>query len=330
MRDDPDKILEVLLGFWLSRSVMAAVDLGVFEILHDAALDPGDLAARLGLQDRPAHALLDTCVSVGLLERRDGRYCSSSLGDSFLWSGSEYSLRNLVLDERWCWDAWGKLEDALRANAQTTTPDSSGYQAFPEEFFLDFLHGHSLAMGERMGLVADMSEVKRIMDVGGGSGAVSIALCRRFHFLEAVVVDRAPVVAKAAQHIARADLADRVSTHAADVFSDPLPEGCDGAVLANFLNNFSSEENRGILRRVADALPSGGKVFVLDVIPNDERDAPPLAVASSVAMVVNTAGGDAYTAARHRAWLEESGFTDVRVVPTQGRLVTAVVEARKR
>jgi cyclopropane fatty-acyl-phospholipid synthase-like methyltransferase len=167
------------------------------------------------------------------------------------------------------------------------------------------------------------------MDVGGGSGAVSIALCRRFHHLESVVVDQAPVVAKTRSHIEKAGLQDRITTHAANVFDDALPQGCDAAVLANFLHDFSPEQNRATLKRVSHALPSGGRVFLLEVVPDDERTGPPLAVAFSAGMIVNTAGGDAYTARDYTAWLEEAGFAGVHVTPTQGRVVTAVIEATR-
>ncbi|MCA1832828.1 MAG: methyltransferase [Actinomycetota bacterium] len=329
MRDDPDKVLEIFLSFWISRTVMAAVEMGVFEELHERTGTVKDVQSRLGIEERPARALLDTCVSVGLLERDEEGYKNSSLGDAFLWSDSEYSLRNYVLDERWCWNAWERLEEGLRTNAQTTPPDATGYHQFPEDFFLDFLHGHSLAMGERMGLVTDITGVKKIMDVGGGSGAVSIALCRRNQNLQSVVVDQAPVVTKAAQHIERAGLSDRIATHAANVFEDVLPAGCDGAVIANFFHDFSPERNRLVLQRVYQALPPGGRVFLLEIVPDDDRTGPPLAVVFSAAMIVNTAAGDAYTAAEYRAWLEEAGFTDVHVTSTQGRMVTAVIEAHK-
>lgn len=324
---DPDDVLELFLGFWVSRAVMAAVELGVFELLEGRALDLAGVEAALSLAPRPARALLDTCVSAGLLDKTDGRYANSPVASRFLWSGSEYSLRNYVLDERWCWEAWGRLEVALRADAQQLPPDEEGYHAFPEDYFLDFLHGHSLAMGERLAAAVDLSGVSRIMDVGGGSGAVSIALCRRFPELRAVVVDQAPVVARAAGHVERAGLSGRIATCAANLFADPLPEGCDAAVVANVLHDFSPDRCREILARVAAALPRGARVLVPEILPDEERRGPPLAVAFAVAMVVNTAGGDAHTVSQYRAWLEEAGFGNVRVVPIEGRMVTAVIEA---
>ena len=331
--DDPDQVLELFLGFWVSRTVMAAVELGVFEVLDPERAGDGltlqEAETALGLRNRPARAMLDTCVSVGLLMKEDGRYRDSDLGARYLTSRSPVSLRNYVLDERWCWPAWGRLEEALRADRQLLPEDEEGYHAFPEDFFLDFLHGHSRVMGDRLAGAVDLSGARRMMDVGGGSGAVSIALCTAFPELEAVVVDQPPVAARAEHHIASAGLGDRVTTWPANMFEDPLPPGCDVAVLANVLHDFSPERAQEILGRVHDALPPDGRVLILEIVPDDERRGPPLAVAFSVAMIVNTAGGDAHTVPQYREWLVNAGFIRVRVIPIAGRMVTTVVEAAK-
>jgi hypothetical protein len=330
---DPDDVLELFLGFWISRTVMAAVQLGVFEALGSGPAPDGltleEAQAALGLPARPARALLDTCVAARLLDKEDGRYRSTPLAARYLAADSEYSLRNYVLDERWCWPAWGRLEDALRADHQLLPEDAEGYHAFPEDFFLDFLHGHSLAMGERLAGAVDFGGAVRVMDVGGGSGAVSIALCRAFPALEAIVVDQPPVVARAAAHIEAAGLSDRITTWPANIFKSGLPGGCDTAVLANVLHDFSPERVQEILGRVVAALPRGGRVVVLEIVPDDERRSPPLAVAFSVAMIVNTAGGDAHTAPHYRRWLGGAGLTGVTVTPIPGRMVTTVLEAVK-
>ena len=331
--EDPDQVLELFLAFWVSRTVMAAVEMGVFEVLDPEPAGQGltleEAGSALGLRTRPARALLDTCVSVGLLQKDGGRYRNSDLGARYLTRRSEHSLRNYVLDERWCWPAWGRLEEALRADHQLLPEDEEGYHAFPEDFFLDFLHGHSRVMGDRLAAAVDLGDARRMMDVGGGSGAVSIALCRAFPDLEAVVVDQPPVAARAEHHIAAAGLAGRVTTWPANMFEDPLPPGCDVAVLANVLHDFSPERAQEIIGRVHDALPSGGRVLILEIVPDDERRGPPLAVVFAVAMVVNTAGGDAHTVPQYRQWLEIAGFGGIEVTPIAGRMVTTVVAATK-
>ncbi|MFA5889726.1 MAG: methyltransferase [Actinomycetota bacterium] len=330
MAADQDHVLETFLSFWVARGVMAAVEMDVFEILEGDGLSLEAAGARLGLASRPARALLDTCVAARLLTKSDGVYRNTEAASRYLHSASEHSVRNYVLDERWCWGAWGRLDEALRADAPTLPQDDDGYHTFPAEFFLDFLHGHSLRMGEQLATAVDFSGLTRVMDVGGGSGAVSIALCRANPSLHAVVVDRDEVLRAAAAHIARAGLSQRITTHPANVFSDPLPEDCDGAVIANMLHDFSPTKAREILARVAAALPSGARLVIMEMAPNDDRSDPPIAVAFALTMIVNTEGGDAYTVPEYRTWLEEAGFDVERVVPLGGRIVTTAIEARKR
>lgn len=328
--ENPDAVLELFLSFWISRTVMAAVELDVFDLLGGDGLPEAEAAARLGLAPRPARGLFDTCVSVGLLERANGRLRATTAGERYLSTRSEYSLRNYVLDERWCWGGWGRLVEALRADAPTLEQAEDGYHTFPADFFLDFLHGHSLAMGERLAAAVDLAGVGRIMDVGGGSGAVSIALARANPSLRAIVIDQDPVLVKTREHIAAAGLSDRVETRAVNVFADPMPEGCDAAVIANFLHDFSPERAAAVLRGVAQALPTGGRLVVMEIAPEDDRSGPPLAAVFTVTMIVNTEGGLAYTRAELRAMLEAAGFDVEREHRLGDRYITTAIEARKR
>jgi ubiquinone/menaquinone biosynthesis C-methylase UbiE len=327
---DPDDVLELFLGFWVSRTVMAAVEMGVFDILAGGGLPEDEAGRRLGVGPRPARGLLDTCVAVGLLERSGDTIRSTPAAARYLASDSEYSMRNYVLDERWCWPAWGRLEEALRTDAPPLPQDDDGYHVFPEEFLLDFLHGHSLAMGDKLADAVPLGRVRKIMDVGGGSGAVSIALCRANPTLRSVVVDRQQVLAKTAEHVERAGLSDRIEGLAANMFTDELPQDCDAAVIANLLHDFSTERASEVLGRVAEALPVGGKLLVMEIAPDDDRNGPVHAAVFTVTMIVNTEGGVAYTRAELRSMIEAAGFEVEREVTLGERYVTTAIEAHKR
>ena len=328
--ETPDAVLELFLSFWVSRTVMAAVEMGVFDVLAGTGLSEEEAAERLGIRARPARGLFDTCVAVGLLERSDGSIRSTPAAERYLASDSEYSIRNYVLDERWCWPAWGRLEEALRNDAPPLPQDEDGYHVFPEEFLLDFLHGHSLAMGDKLAGAVSLEGARKMMDVGGGSGAVSIALCRANPALRSVVLDREQVLAKTAEHVAGAGLSDRIEGFAANMFTDELPKDCDAAVIANLLHDFSPERAAEILRRVAEALPSDGKLIVMEIAPDDDRSGPVHAAVFTVTMIVNTEGGVAYTRAELRRMIEAAGFEVERDVTLGERYVTTAIEARKR
>ena len=331
MAGDPDDVLELFLGFWISRTVMAAVEMGVFEALEGKALAPTEAGAALGgLAERPTRALLDTCVAAKLLDKANGRYSNSLLASRFLHAGSEYSLRNYVLDERWCWGAWGRLEDALRANAQQLPADEEGYHAFPAEFFYDFLHGHSLAMAERLADAVDLSGVRRIMDVGGGSGAVSIALCRHFPNLHAVVVDQEPVVARAA----RARRSGRpFGSHLhprRQPLRRPAPRRMRRRRGRQPAPRLLARPGPEILARVAAALPAGGRLWSWRSSPTTTGPArrwpspspPPwwsTPPAETPTPPPDTGNG----------WLGP-GFTDIRQHRLPGRMVTTAFETTRR
>src|SRR5919198_2918223 len=90
--DDPDPVLEIFLSFWIARTVMAAVELGVFDVLSQGGRREAEAASALGLKDRPARGLFDTCVAVGLLERDDGLIRNTAGAERFLARGAEYSV----------------------------------------------------------------------------------------------------------------------------------------------------------------------------------------------------------------------------------------------
>ena len=325
-----DRVLELFLQFWVARGVMAAIEMDVFEHCAGEGLPFDELRARLGLEERPARALIDLCVATGLLARAGDRVVNTPDAADFLFSGSEYSVRNYALDERWCWDkGWGQLDTLLRENRQALPPDEDGYHAFPADYFLDFLHGHTLAMASVLASSVDLSGVGSLIDVGGGSGATSIALCRAFPSLRATVIDQEPVLVKTRAHIASAGLADRISTAAVNFFEGDLP-GADAAVISSVLHDFAPDRVVEILGRVHAALEPGGRLFVMELVPNDERSAPVLPVAFALTMLVNTAGGDAHTGAQYRAWMDECGFDVVREIELGGKLVTKAFEAVRR
>lgn len=326
---DLDDALDLFLSMWTSRTVMAAVELGVFDLLPAPGLTIDRAAEALHLAPRPARALLDTCVALGLLRRAGDTLVNTPLAEGFFRSSGRYSLANYVKDERWGWQAWGELEAALRADASPLRQHEGGYREPTEDFLLDFLHGASTWCGEWLAREADLTGVTRILDVGGGSGAVSIELCRAHPTLTAVVADMPAVVERTAGHVAAAAMDDRIGTWGGDFFTDPLPAGIDAAVMSQLLHDFRPDRCRALLGRVADALPGGAPVMLLEIMPDEARTSPVNAVAFAVAMIIYTEGGDAHTEAHYRAWLKEAGFQGISTRPTGGRMVTTLIEARK-
>ncbi len=160
----------------------------------------------------------------------------------------------------------------------------------------------------------DLSGVKTLVDVGGGTGIYSVALLQRNPNLRATVFDRAEVLKVAAEFAESYGVADRLTLAAGDMFRDEIPTG-DAILLSNILHDWDVPECRTLVKRCADAATVDGRVLIHDVFLNDELDGPlPIALYSGALFSVTE--GRAYSAAEYRGWLSDAGLTPQAVEPT--------------
>ena len=161
-----------------------------------------------------------------------------------------------------------------------------------------------------------LSGSKRFLDVGGGTGIYAITVLKANPALRAVVWDR-PEVLKVAREMAEEHaVQDRIELSPGDMFTDPVPEGVDTILLSNILHDWDAPECRALIARLADALPSGGRLLIHDVFLNDALDGPlPVALYSAALFVMTE--GRAYSAGEYRGWLESAGLTaSATITPT--------------
>jgi predicted O-methyltransferase YrrM len=316
-------LMQLTSGFWAFKTLAAAHELDLFgQLTGSRGTTPRELAASLGIADRPAEMLLTACTALGLLRKKGGRYTNSPLAEEYLVRGKPYYFGGLVemLDKR-LYPGWARLADALRTNRPTTwDPDRQaslfdGADPVMLSHFWEAMHSISSSTARLLAQAVDLRRFKRLLDVGGGSGAFDIELCRRYRGLHATVYDLPHVTEIAAAKIAQAGLADRVQTAPGDFFADAAyPAGHDLILLSLIMHDWSEEDDRAILRRCHDALPSGGAVVICELLVNDEKTGPAPAALMSLNMLIETAGGRNYTAAEYTAWLTDLGFRRIRTV----------------
>jgi cyclopropane fatty-acyl-phospholipid synthase-like methyltransferase len=151
---------------------------------------------------------------------------------------------------------------------------------------------------------------RRMLDVGGGSGAYSIAFAQASAELHAEVLDRPEVLEIAQGHIDRAGLAGRVTTRVGDLRTDDFGEGFDLVLVSAICHMLSPAENRDLLRRCYRALAPRGRVVIQDFILEEDKTAPKMAALFSLNMLVGTEGGASYNESEYAAWLGEAGFRE--------------------
>jgi hypothetical protein len=318
----PVTLMQLSTGFWASKTLAAAHELDLFTRLSGSpGITNAELAGALEIHERPAEMLLTGCAALGLLEKRDGRYHNSPLAEEFLVRGKSYYFGGMVqyLDKR-SYPAWGKLTEAIRTNRPTTwDPETKasvfeGEDALLQELFWEAMHSSSIFTARVLGEVIDFSPFQRLLDVGGGSGAFDIELCRRYRHLTATVYDLPFVAEVAAAKVQEAGLSDRIQTVGGDFFSDPsLPGGHNVVLLSLILHDWSEEKDIEILRKCYEALPRSGTVIISEIMVNDGKTGPAPAALMSLNMLIETEGRS-YTPAEYITWLTKVGFRGVKTV----------------
>ena len=187
------------------------------------------------------------------------------------------------------------------------------------------LHGGALGHGYLLAEHLDLAQYKHLVDVGGGSGGITIAACESCPNLRATVVDLPKTVDIAAEFLAEAGMTERVELEAVDV-TKFVPEGdFDVAVLRSMLQILSPEQAKKVVENVSHSLASGGTIVILGIMVDDSRLSPPGAAAFNLVFMNFYDDGRCYTESEQRGWLEAAGFVNIRreTLPDGAQLITA-------
>lgn len=328
-------LMALSTGFWAFKTLAAAHELDLFtRLAGGAGVTVSGLAEALGLHPRPAEMLLTGCAALGLLEKTDGRYRNTPLSEAYLVRGKPYYFGGFVqMADKRLYAGWDKLAGALRTNRPTTWDPAVQSSIFDGEdpamlaLFWEAMHSLSSMTARQLGEAVDLSHFHRLLDIGGGSGAYGIELCKRFGALRATVFDLPHVTSIAAGKIAGAGLTGRIETVGGNFFEE-LPRDHDVHLLSMILHDWDEAKNRALLRRSFEALPSGGAVVVSELLVNDEKTGPAPAALMSLNMLIETEGRN-YTPAEYSAWIEEAGFRHINTVWFDAPAANGAVTGRK-
>ena len=316
--DLPDSapILQLIEDFRRSKAMFAAVSLGVFDLLERAPADVASLAEKLVVKEEPLERLLDTCVGLNLLRRKDRIYENEQIASVYLCRDGDRSLSGYILySSDVLFRLWTHLEDAIREGAPRWTQAFGSQGSIFDHFFRTdearrtFLHGmHGLGVLSSPKVVEafPLSRFRNMVDLGGGTGHLAIAACERYAELKAIVFDLPQVIETAKTHIARSCAGSRVSTMAGDFFLDELPQA-DLLALARILHDWPDDKIRRLLAKIYRRLPEGGGILLAEKLLHEDKTGPVSSQLQSLNMLVCTEGKER-TFTEYRELLEEAGF----------------------
>ena len=322
----PELIMQLGFGFWASKTLLSAVELGVFSTLANAPADLPTLQAKLALHPRSARDFLDALVALKFLERDNGIYRNTVDTDLFLDRAKPSYIGGLLeMANARLYGFWGSLTEALRTGELQNEGKGGNENIFAALYadpaqlrgFLSAMSGVSAGAAQAIAANFPWKDYKTFMDLGSAQGMVPATLAGAHPHLRGIGFDLPPVKPVFEEFIARRGVTDRVRFQAGNFFEDPLPQ-VDVIVMGHILHDWDLAEKKTLLGRVFDALPKGGVVVAYDAIIDDDRRNNAFGLLMSLNMLIETPGGFDYTGADCQAWMREAGFSRTRVEPLVG------------
>ena len=316
----PAAIMQLGLGFWASKTLLSAIEIGVFTELGSGPEEYEALSARLGLHERSARDFLDALVALGMLDRDGEVYANTPSTDVFLdrnkpsYIGGVLEMANVRL-----YGFWGTLTEGLRTGLPQNEIKVGG--GFFDTIYADparlglFLAGMTgISRGSALGIAAKFpwADHRVHVDLGTAQGDLPVQVALAHPHLTGGGMDLPVVAPHFEAYVAANGLSDRLSFHPGSFFTDPLPEA-DVYTMGHILHDWSLEERRFLLAKAHDALPPGGALIVFDAVIDDDRRQNAFGLLMSLNMLIETPAGNDYTGADCQRWMRDAGFAETYV-----------------
>ena len=309
---NPEPIFAQANAFQQTEALKAALELELSTAIAEGNNTVESIAKRCQAAQRGIRILCDYFVVRGFLTKKSSTYGLSPEASLFLDRHSPAYMGgalNFFLHPASV-EPWKNVAAAVRNGG--TIAGTSGTLAPEHPVWVEFAR----SMAPVMAMPAEMlaKEVKgegtcKVLGLASGHGLYEIAIARQNPRAEAWLVDWPNVLQVAEENAKRTGVSDRIHTIPGSALDVEFGSGYDLALLPNFIHHFDPPTAEKLLRKVQVALKPGGRVVILQFVPNEDRISPPRPATFSLILLVTTPGGDAYTYSELRNMLTNAGFS---------------------
>src|SRR5215470_15682693 len=316
----PEAIMQLGFGYWGSKTLLSAVELGLFTELAKGPLALDDIRTRLGLHERSVRDFLDALVALGMLMRKDAKYANTPATELYLDRAKPtYMGGMLEMMSARLFRFWADLTEGLRTGEPQNEAKRGGdlfgiLYSDPQrlEQFLAAMTGLSLGIAHALAGKFPWSQYRSFVDVGVAQGGLPVVLAQAHEHLTGIGADLPVVGPIFDRYVAAHRLQDRLTFAKLDFFREPFPQA-DVVIMGHILHDWDLPTKRMLVAKAYDALPAGGALIVFEALIDDERRGNAFGLLMSLNMLIETQGGFDYTGADCAAWMREAGFRQTRV-----------------
>jgi ubiquinone/menaquinone biosynthesis C-methylase UbiE len=311
----PDCLNEMIRGYMPSRCILTALELDIFTAVGEGA-NAEQIGVRIQANARGVGILLNALVALGLLSKSGDEYRNTPESARFFVEGSKDNHRNGLLHTANIWHRWSTLTEAVRRGTRVPID-----RANTPEWTSNFIAGMQRNSRDRAPLVVNAlgtDGVRRILDLGGGSAAYSIAFAKASSDVRCEILDLPEVLPLTAEYVNKAGVSKQISLRAGNMLHDDFGSDYDVVMLNAICHMFSEEQNLDIFRRAREALAPKGRLVVQDFILNPDKTGPQHATLFSVNMLVGTEAGASYSEPEYTSWMKTAGLNEIRRIKLPG------------
>ena len=320
-KPSPEKIMQLGFAFWGSKTLLSAVELGIFTELAKGPQKFADISKKFSLHPRSARDFLDALVSLGMLNREGDVYSNTVDANVFLdkakpsYMGGILEMANTRL-----YPFWGRLTQGLRTGLPQNEVVDGTEGLFDTLYkdpaklrqFLQAMTGISIGAGMAIAAKFPWKDYKTFIDVGGAQGGCTAQIALAHAHLTGGCFDLPPVGPIFTDYAKAMGVANRLKFHPGDFFKDALPQA-DVLVMGHILHDWDLAQKKTLLKKAYDALPKGGALIVYEALIDDDRRENAFGLLMSLNMLIETPGGYDYTGKDCTGWMREAGFRETRV-----------------
>jgi len=338
---DPSKIMQIGMGYWASKALLAAVKFGLFTRLASTKLTGKEIKKQLslGTSDRHVYDWLDVLVSFGFLQR-DGImgtsvYSNSMDTEIFLDKNKPSYIGGILeMGNNRLYRFWGDLEEGLLTGKpqneakQTAEGNMSFFMQLyqqPEKLqeFMDAMSGIQIGNFMTLAKKFDFSKYKTLLDVGGADGLLSIQICLNHPNIHCRSFDLPPVEPLAKKKVSKFNLSDRITVISGDFMKDNIPSA-EIITMGNIIHGMDEETKQTIINKVYASLPDQGVFMTIENIIDDERRQNSFGLLMSLNMLIENGDAFDYMPSDFKRWTTAAGFKRTEIIPLTGPTSAAV------